>query len=175
MISNEFEDAVKNGNLLRARIMIKDSLILDTTFNKSKEMIEYLKDKEIDIFVTFDNGILEDDVNKWNKDIMNRELVELVDNFSKERMEHVKRVIKKVFCDDGRVYKKSSVKNNSNYKITQISKKELVQKIIDNSKEIDKIANKIENEDFFKLNIKDLEKLEILSRSIIELSQLYRK
>jgi len=43
MVSPEFNSAVKTGNLLRVRIMLKDSLIVDPTFAQFNEMLAYAR------------------------------------------------------------------------------------------------------------------------------------
>lgn len=97
MITQEFKAAVDEKKLLRTRIMLKDSLIIDPTFTQFNEMLAYAekKFKEL-LYETFDNRRLEDDESKWNEDIMNEELVCLITNFSKERIQHLIKVIKKV-------------------------------------------------------------------------------
>jgi len=97
MLSPEFNSAIQNGNLLRVRIMLKDSLIVDPTFVQFNEMFAYARQTLPTILVPFDNGDLEDDCSKWDKDLMNMELVEIVNNFSEARIDHLKKVISIVF------------------------------------------------------------------------------
>jgi len=99
MISPEFNSAVKAGNLLRARIMLKDSLIVDPTFAQFNEMLAYARVELPALLESYDDGILEDDRSKWDKDVMNTELVEIVNNFSQTRIDHLKRVIRIVLTD----------------------------------------------------------------------------
>ena len=93
MLSPEFTAALKSGNLLRVRIMLKDSLIVDPTFAQFNEMFASARRELPNLLVPFDGEILEDDRTKWNTDLMNTELVEIVNNFSDVRIEHLKRVI----------------------------------------------------------------------------------
>lgn len=99
MLSPEFNSAIKNGNLLRVRIMLKDSLIVDPTFGQFNEMFAYARQALPTLLVHFDNGDLEDDCSKWDKDLMNMELVEIVNNFSEARIDHLKKVISIVLAD----------------------------------------------------------------------------
>lgn len=99
MLSPEFNSAIQNGNLLRVRIMLKDSLIVDPTFVQFNEMFAYARQTLPTILVPFDNGDLEDDCSKWDKDLMNMELVEIVNNFSEARIDHLKKVISNVLAD----------------------------------------------------------------------------
>lgn len=99
MLSPEFNSAIQNGNLLRVRIMLKDSLIVDPTFVQFNEMFTYARQTLPTLLVPFDNGDLEDDCSKWDKHLMNMELVEIVNNFSEARIDHLKKVISIVLAD----------------------------------------------------------------------------
>jgi len=99
MVSPEFNSAVKTGNLLRVRIMLKDSLIVDPTFAQFNEMLAYARTELPELLEPYDNGALEDDTGKWDKDLMNMKLVEIVNNFSQPRIDHLKRVISIVLAD----------------------------------------------------------------------------
>lgn len=99
MLSPEFNSAVKTGNLLRVRIMLKDSLIVDPTFVQFNELFAYARQALPELLVPFDHGSLEDERSKWDKDLMNLELVEIVSNFSEARIDHLKKVISVVLAD----------------------------------------------------------------------------
>lgn len=96
MVSPEFRATVSEGNLLRTRIMLKDSFVLDPTFAQFEEMLDYAKPYFPDLFDPFDGGFLEDDTSKWDEALMNEELVQLISNFSEERVDHLKMVVAKV-------------------------------------------------------------------------------
>ena len=100
MLSPEFTTVIKDGALLRARIMLKDSLIIDPTFVQFNEMLAYARRELPDLLVPYDGEILEDDRSKWNTDLMNIELVEIVNNFSDVRIDHLKKVISVVLADN---------------------------------------------------------------------------
>lgn len=100
MLSPEFSSAVKSGNLLRARIMLKDSMIVDPTFFQFNEMLAYAKRELPDLLEPYDNEILENDKSKWTTDTMNTELVEIVNNFSDVRINHLREVIGVVLADN---------------------------------------------------------------------------
>ena len=99
MLSPEFNSAIKTGNLLRVRIMLKDSLIVDPTFVQFNEMFAYARQALPTLLVPFDNGDLEADRSKWDKNLMNMELVEIVNNFSEARIDHLKKVISVALAD----------------------------------------------------------------------------
>ena len=96
MVSQEFKIAVSEKNLLRTRIMIKDSFVIDPTFDQLEEMLSYVRTRLPDLFVPFDGGEFEDDPEKWTVNVMNTELVQLVTNFSEKRLGHLKKVVAKV-------------------------------------------------------------------------------
>lgn len=96
MLSVEYRAAVDSGDLLLAKIMMKDSFLLDPTGALLDEMLCYAQQKHPEIMEAYDGGELESDSEKWNKDVMNLELVELIGNFSKLRIDHLRRVVKKV-------------------------------------------------------------------------------
>lgn len=111
MVSSEFNSAIRSGNLLRARIMLKDSLIVDPTFAQFSEMLAYARRELPGLLVPYDNSDLEDDRSKWNKDLMNTELVEIVNNFSEVRIDHLKKVISVVLAE--KIKTAPTVKMNS--------------------------------------------------------------
>ena len=96
MISPEFKATISEKNLLRARIMLKDSFVIDPTFKQLDEMLTYARIHLPSLYVPFDGGMLENDVTKWNETVMNEELVQLVTNFSETRVTHLKKVVAKV-------------------------------------------------------------------------------
>lgn len=96
MLSPEYKASVSNRNLLRTRIMLKDSLVVDPTFAQFNEMYGYAEKNFTDLLDIYDDGFLEKDESKWNKDVMNEELSQLVANFSRQRIEHLKKVVASV-------------------------------------------------------------------------------
>ena len=107
MVSSEFKLAVANNDILLTRIMLKDALILDPTFEKFDEMMVHVRRNIPDILVPFDGDYLENDRNKWDIDVMNRELVQLLDNFSEIRIKHLKQVVSVVLAQ-----KAQQIRNN---------------------------------------------------------------
>ena len=113
MVSSEFATAIKEKNLLRTRIMLKDSMIVDPTFAQFDEMLFYARKRLTELGVDHDGKCLEDDRTKWNEDLMNLELVELVTNFSHERIRHLKQVVPVVLADQIRRTAVSTTSNQS--------------------------------------------------------------
>lgn len=96
MLSQEFKATVSDKNLLRTRIMLKDSFVVDPTFVQLDEMLSHARVYLPGLFVPFDGECLENDEAKWNDNVMNEELVQLVTNFSETRINHLKKVVSKV-------------------------------------------------------------------------------
>lgn len=59
MLSPDYITAIKSGALLRARIMLKDSLIVDPTFAQFNEMLAYTRREMPNLLVPHDGEILE--------------------------------------------------------------------------------------------------------------------
>ena len=93
-ITDAFRKAVSAGDIRYIRIMMKDSLLGDVTFNEFDEMdklartVPGLYDDE------HDGRGFEEDRSKWNDGYMNTLMVEVIDNFSIERVEHLKDVVR---------------------------------------------------------------------------------
>ncbi len=124
MVTTEFREAVMEGKLLRARIMLKDSLIIDPTCTQFNEMLSYANKHLPDLLVPFDGENLEDDDSKWNKNVMNEELIQLVTNFSEERINHLQKVVAKVLESESvKIRSKKSEQNRRQSFLTQTTPK----------------------------------------------------
>lgn len=120
MVSPEFKAAIADENLLRTRIMMKDSFILDPTFAQLSDMLTYAKANLPNLMVTYDGDYLEEDSSKWTSETMNEELVQLVTNFSDIRIIHLKKVVSKVLAKEAEVIKrKRLIQNAQNNRVTQ--------------------------------------------------------
>lgn len=95
-ISSEFAQAVRGGNKLRVRIMLKDSLLVDKTFRLFDEMQVYASAQGVspwaDAYIP-----LEKAEKPWTEDTMNYELTALVNDFTKEHVNYVKAIIADVY------------------------------------------------------------------------------
>ena len=107
-VTSAFTDAIKQNNLKGLRIMMKDSLIVDPSFEQIDKMAMLTKDIE-GLYVPHDGAILEEDSSKWDEAYMNKQMVRIVGNFSHERFNHLKKVVRKLYPIG---YKKESKKNN---------------------------------------------------------------
>ncbi|MGP1599087.1 hypothetical protein [Peptoanaerobacter stomatis] len=98
-ISNEFMEAVKSNKTILIRIMLKDSLIIDPTSQLFDEMEQYAKDSMGAVYVEHDGETLSYDVNMWDKDYLNQQMVSVVNNFSKERTDLLKNMVRHIYKD----------------------------------------------------------------------------
>ena len=94
VLTKEFVEAVSQGNLLRVKIMLKDSLLVDTSFNQFNEMLSYAEPRLSGIWVSDDE---DDDVFSQSPEKLNTILAGLVNKFSKRRVTHLKGVINKLY------------------------------------------------------------------------------
>ena len=96
-ITQEFRQAVVEENILRIKIMLKDSLLVDPTFNQFNEMLHIVEQSRIDLWVddSEDDVELPENQLDWTEEYLNMTLVGLVNCFSKKRVNCLKAVINK--------------------------------------------------------------------------------
>lgn len=190
MVSPEFKAAVADKNLLRTRIMLKDSFVLDPTFAQLSEMLSYARENLPDLMVTYDGDYLEEDSSKWTSETMNEELVRLVTNFSDIRIAHLRKVVSKILEKEAEAIKRKRLNQNArNNRVAQsppssptcstfngivgpsdpkeVKRKEALRKMSKEAREVNKVIYEVvENNNRWKpKNIDDLERAaeEILS------------
>lgn len=93
-ISKDFIDAVQAGKLMRVRIMLKDSLLVDPTATIFDEMSNYAQKEMNNLYVLHDGEKLNYDVSSWNEEYLNEQMVVVVNNFSKERINLLKSMVR---------------------------------------------------------------------------------
>lgn len=98
-LSQEFISAVEENNLIKVKVMIKDSLVIDPTFQEVDEYIKYASKNIPDLFNNQDDEVFIQDSSKWDKEYMNSQLNKLMYNFSKERINHIKDICKKIYSE----------------------------------------------------------------------------
>lgn len=98
-MTQEFIEAVKGGKLLRVRIMLKDSLLVDPTTSQFNEMERYAIDEMGDIYVQHNGEKLDNDISSWNEDYLSRQMVIVVNNFSHERIDLLKSMVQYLYKD----------------------------------------------------------------------------
>ena len=98
-LTKEFKEAVDNRNMLRIRIMLKDSLLIDPSASMFDEMMAYLRDNEITVYDEYDGEDLSHDIADWNEKYMNTQMVSVVNNFSEERIQLLKQMVRYLYKD----------------------------------------------------------------------------
>lgn len=98
-MSIDFKKDVLDGNLSIVRVILKDSLIIDPTFVEFNHMYRYAKDNMDNLLEEFDDKELDYDKENWTEDYMNGLKVELMGNFSDERLDHLKQIISFLYKD----------------------------------------------------------------------------
>lgn len=98
-ITNEFRDAVQTGKKTRVRIMLKDMMLVDPTMKQFDEMLEFAKSNIPDLFDEHNEEVLKYDCGDWNESYLNNQMVAVVSNFSKERVELLRNMVKYVYRD----------------------------------------------------------------------------
>lgn len=98
-ITQEFIEAVESGKTLRIRIMLKDILLVDPTATKFDEMETYASSVLGNLYDDHDGESLNYDVTGWSEDYLNEQMVAVVNNFSKERIELLKDMVRHIYRD----------------------------------------------------------------------------
>lgn len=95
-VSNEFAQAVQDRNLLRVRIMLKDSLLLDKSFRSFDEMQKYSSAHGLNPWADEDIKLERAD-KPWTEDTMDYELTALVNDFTEEHVKYVKDIVTSIY------------------------------------------------------------------------------
>ena len=98
-ISNEFKQALRDGDLIMIRIMISDSLVVDPTFKECDKMLALAEPALCNLYDEHNGENLKYLTSDWNKDYMDKQMTEIVSNFSKERLELLKKICKYLYKD----------------------------------------------------------------------------
>lgn len=99
-VAEEFKSAVSAGNRTMVRIMLKDSLLVDKSFVSFNEMLAYAEKRMDNLYDVHDGEVLIEEPDKWNKDYMNQQLFAVVSNFSKERLNLLKKIVSHIYRGD---------------------------------------------------------------------------
>ena len=118
-VTQEFMDAMKSGKVIRVRIMLKNSLLIDPTAVQFDEMERYATPQMNDIYTEHDGEDLNFDVTAWNEDYLNRQMVIVVNNFSKERIHLLKSMVLYLYKDKADKIRKGPTSNPKSHKISR--------------------------------------------------------
>ena len=113
-ISQEFMETVDMGKTLRTKIMLKDSMLVDPTLIMFEEMISYAEDKMPDLYDEHDEEELKYSVGDWTESYLNAQMVAVVGNFSKERIELLKNVVRYLYKDKADYIKEERNRSTAN-------------------------------------------------------------
>ena len=97
VLTNEFIEEVENKKKTRVRIMLKDTLLVDPSFRVFNEMLEYAECHILDLYDKHNEEELNNNSLLWDEDYMNRQMVAVVSNFSKERVDLLKKIVTKLY------------------------------------------------------------------------------
>lgn len=92
-LTKAFYNAVQSGDILSVRIMMQDSLLVDPTFVDFDAM-EKAAASMVGLYDEHDGKELVQDRNLWNDNYMDRVMVKVLSNFSHERLDHLKEVVR---------------------------------------------------------------------------------
>ena len=101
-LTDRFFKELDNKDIPKLRVMMKDSLLVDLSFKQFNEMSKYVKNIE-GMYDEHDDKAcpFEEDKSKWDKKYMDKQLTQLfVGNFSKKRIEHIKKVITYIYSNE---------------------------------------------------------------------------
>ncbi len=110
-VTSYFKKAVQEKNVNRVRIMMKNSLVRDPSFEEFDEMSREAEKVfgSSTLYDRHDGEIFSTDKSDWNKTYMNNQLVDLMSNFSRERIKHLKAVCSFIYADEIRNLKQSQM------------------------------------------------------------------
>lgn len=160
-LTKEFEEAVSQGNLLRVKIMLKDSLLVDTSFNQFNEMLSYAESRLSGIWVSDDE---DDHVFSQSPEELNILLAGLVNSFSKRRVAHLKEMINKLYPPQPKI--EHDVRRETAVVIKRT--REVVGEyngILINKKKIKEVCSRISSRN--QMDTKDVEELKTAAMSIV--------
>ena len=92
-VTKAFYDAVRNNDVLSVHIMMKDSLLADPTFEEFDAM-EHVAQNMEGLYQPHDGRPFIADHSQWNDAYMSKLMVQVVSNFSRERVAHLKEVVR---------------------------------------------------------------------------------
>ena len=92
-LSNAFWEYVNQNNIYGIRVMMKNSLLFDSTFKNFDEMQRAASNID-GLYDEHDGTELNYNRSSWTEEYMNQLMIQVVDNFSHERLEHLKQVVR---------------------------------------------------------------------------------
>ncbi|WP_288222359.1 hypothetical protein [uncultured Clostridium sp.] len=121
-ITEEFKQAIQKKDIRMVRIMLKDSLVVDPTFIEFNKMSSLAEANIEDLYDEHDEEVLNYEITAFNKEYMDEQMVKVIYNFSKERINLLKCICKYIYGE-----RASQIEKERRIKSTQIqiSKKQV--------------------------------------------------
>lgn len=100
MVTKKFEEIVenakRNGSKLEIKVALKNRLLFARDIASFNEMIEHVQKKGINLYEEHDNkSFPSENSGQWNDSLLDKEINNLLDNFSKERISNIRKLIAK--------------------------------------------------------------------------------
>lgn len=111
-ISQEFKQAVQAKDIRLVRIMLKDNLVIDPTFMEFEHM-KTIAEGIVDLYDEHDGESLKTNPDTWTKDYLDEQMIQVVYNFSRQRIDLLKRMCRHLFGN--RVAKIERERQHSTY------------------------------------------------------------
>jgi len=92
-LSSKFNEALNDKNYRLIKIMMENSMLVDSSFRDFNEM-DAVVSTIPGFYEKHDDGELEQDKTQWNEDYLARLTVQTTKNFSHERVNHLKEVVR---------------------------------------------------------------------------------
>lgn len=113
-LTKEFTEAVDNGKKIRVRIMLKDIMLVDPSLKTFDEMLAYADKNMPDLYDQHDGEEFNNNSSAWDVDYMNQQMVSVVTNFSKERIDLLGKIVKKLYAQKIQSETKVTISKSNN-------------------------------------------------------------
>lgn len=160
-LTREFAEAVSQGNLLRVKIMLKDSLLVDTSFEQFNEMLNYAEPRLSSIWISDDE---DDEIFSQSSEELNTVLAGLVNHFSRRRVTYLMGMINKLYPPQIKMKQEPRRESAVIIKRTREVLSEY-RGIINDEKKIREVCSRISNKN--QMDTKDVEALKSAAMSIV--------
>lgn len=101
-VSNDFKNAVDSQDVLMARIMLKDSMLVDLTLRQFEERLAYAESNLTGLYDEHDGEAFNEDMTAWTEDYLAEQMVKLVSNFSRERVIFLKKMVRNIYSKEAK-------------------------------------------------------------------------
>lgn len=168
VLSQEYKSAVEQRNALRVKIMLKDSLLVDTTFKQFDAMLQFAESKRMDVWVsdTEDDGKFPEDKSLWDINSLNTELSGLVNRFSHRRVTHLKAMITYLYPERQKSANRTEKQNCNGGLVFGKKERQAYKSIRENRKMINSVMHDITEKKEFHSD--DIERIQQYAQNIVD-------